>query len=227
MKTSKNSLGVFMLVIMLCGASCLLAQRRGSDDGNANNTRNGNPGQGRDMRNNPERDYKKENNGEGHGRDYSERDRSQWNNHDRDKNDHRIGNDWNNDRNHHERNNTNWNRDYPTRNDHWYSSDNIRHRYITYDYHRHSHPSWAPAYGYRYNTRYIYYQDYNVYYDCHRDVFVIWTGRNWVISNRVPDVMYGIDFRRTHVSGVDYWDDDFDFYLQRRRPAYISISTAW
>jgi hypothetical protein len=39
--------------------------------------------------------------------------------------------------------------------------------------------------------------------------------------------MFRVDFRRTRVTGVDYWDDDFDFYLQRRRPAYVSISAGW
>jgi len=100
-------------------------------------------------------------------------------------------------------------------------------RYVTYSHHRHGPPSWAPAYGYRYNTRYIYYRDYNVYYDCHRDVFITWTGRRWVVSLSVPVVMCHVDFRRTPVVGVDYWDDDFDFYLERRRPSYISISASF
>jgi hypothetical protein len=100
-------------------------------------------------------------------------------------------------------------------------------RYVTYRHHRHSHPSWAPAYGYRYNTRYIYYHDYNVYYDCHRDVFMVWTGRNWRLSAHIPDAMLRVDFHRTRVYGVNYWDDDFDFYLERRRPSYLSISAGW
>jgi hypothetical protein len=62
-----------------------------------------------------------------------------------------------------------------------------------------------------------------VYYDCHRDLFIIWTGRNWMVSSRVPDFMGRIDFGRTNVRGVDYWDDDFDFYLSRRQPTYLSI----
>jgi len=110
--------------------------------------------------------------------------------------------------------------------DRYYRYDH-RDRYVTYRYRHQSHSSWAPDYGYRYNTRYIYYQDYNVYYDCHRDVFVTWTGRNWATSTRIPDVMYRIDFRSARVAGVDYWDDDFDYYLTRRRPSYISISAGW
>lgn len=109
----------------------------------------------------------------------------------------------------------------------YHRDDRHQHRNATYRHHRHSHPLWAPAYGYRYNTRYIYYQDHNVYYDCHRDVFLVWAGRNWRVSSRIPDAMFRVDFRSARVYGVNYWDDDFDFYLQRRRPSYLSISATW
>jgi hypothetical protein len=227
MKTSRNSLIVLMSVIMLCGASTLQAQSRGRVNANENNNKSGNPGRGHDTVNDPGRDHNNEYKSQGHAKDFnSDSDRSQRNDHYRDISDNNRGkgNDRYNDL---DRNKNNWNRDYPSRNVHRYNNYDSRHRYVTYNYHRHSHPAWAPAYGYRYNTRYIYYQDYNVYYDCHRDVFVIWTGRNWVMSNRIPDVMYRVDFGRARVSGVDYWDDDFDFYLQRRRPAYLTISAGW
>lgn len=222
MKTSRNSLSALMLVIMLCGASNLQAQSRGRGNGNGSDNKDVNSGQENSMRNNPERDRNKEYNGR-----VGESDLSQWNDHNRDNSNHGRGNGRYDDRDHHDKNKSTWNRDYPSRNGHRYDRYDNRHRYVTYNYHRHDRPSWAPAYGYRYNTRYIYYEDYNVYYDCHRDVFVVWTGRNWVISNRIPDAMFRVDFRRTRVAGVDYWDDDFDFYLQRRRPAYVSISAGW
>lgn len=114
-------------------------------------------------------------------------------------------------------------REYSVRHD----RHRIHDRHVTYRHHRNGPPSWAPAYGYRYNTRYIYYRDYNVYYDCHRDVFVTWTGRNWSVSTRIPVVMAHVDFRRASVMGVEYWDDDFDFYLERRRPAYVSIRASF
>jgi len=104
---------------------------------------------------------------------------------------------------------------------------NDHHHFVTYRHHRYHHPSWAPVYGSRYNTRYIYYQDYNVYYDCHRDVFMTWNGRRWIVSAHIPDFMLRVDFRSARVYGVNYWDDDFEFYLQRRRPSYIGISAGW
>lgn len=154
---------------------------------------------------NPGRGNDKENHpGKGHDkdRDYRDDDRDRYDRDDRD-------------RDHHY---------YSSRHDH---HDNYRDRHVTYHHHRNGPPSWAPAYGYRYNTRYMYYRDYNVYYDCHRNVFITWTGRNWMISTRVPDVMCHVDFRRAVVTGVDYWDDDFDFYLERRRPLYVSIHASW
>jgi hypothetical protein len=111
--------------------------------------------------------------------------------------------------------------DYSSRNNRYYHHKS----YVKY-HHRHDH-RWAPAYGHRYNTRYIYYRDYDVYYDCYRDVFVTWTGRNWIITSRIPDAIVRVDFRRTAVVGVDYWDDDFDFYLARRRPAFVSIQASF
>lgn len=133
--------------------------------------------------------------------------------------------------NHHDRNDRRYDNDrYRNYSNDWHHRNFARddhHRFVTYRHHRHSHPSWAPAYGYRYNTRYVYYQDYNVYYDCHRDVFMSWNGRNWMVSTRAPEFMLRVDFRSARVYGVDYWDDDFDFYLQRRRPSYVSISAAW
>ncbi len=225
MKTRRISLNALMLVIMLCGTSNLQAQNRGRSNGNDNGNKGVNPDRGHDMGNNPGKDHNKKYKSQGTVNDFnSDGELSQSNNLYRYNSDNGRGSDRYNDR---DRNNNNWNHDYPSRKDHQYNNYDSRHHYVTYNYHRNSHPSWAPAYGYRYDTRYIYYQDYNVYYDCHRDVFVIWTGRNWVISNRIPDVMYRVDFGRTRVSGVDYWDDDFDFYLQRRRPAYLAISAGW
>lgn len=141
---------------------------------------------------------------------------------DRNRNDHNQRGVERNERNHYDR--------HDNRNSAWFNADyrwGGFKRYVTYKHHRHQRPHWAPWYGYNYNTRYIFYEEYNIYYDCHRDRFILWTGRNWVATTRVPQVMARIDFNRSRVSGVDYWEDDFDFYLQRRRPACVTIQAAW
>ncbi len=203
MKAVTSSLNTLMLVVLvLVSALDVHAQGRG----NGNNK----PGRGNQNENHMGKEYDRDRNYDyDHGRDDDRR----YGNRD-DKN----GNRGNQDRKYHNPAPKKYKR---------YSSYKNPHRYITYQYHRQRHPSWAPAYGYRYNTRYIYYQDYNVYYDCHRDVFLTWTGRNWVVNTRIPDFMFHVDFRSARVSGVDYWDDDFDFYLQRTRPSYLSISAGW
>jgi hypothetical protein len=40
-------------------------------------------------------------------------------------------------------------------------------------------------------------------------------------------VMCRVDFRTATIAGIDYWDDDFDWYLERKRPNYISIHANW
>ena len=208
MKTVRNLLGVLMLTAMVSGiTSNLLAQGRG------NERRRENPGRENQTAKRAEHDRSDRSRPDNKPNKDKDWDRDH-NNHDRD---HR---DYNYDRN---RSYDRHARDYYTsRNNKYYHHG----RYITY-HHRHDRYRWAPAYGYRYNTRYIFYRDYNVYYDCYRDVFVTWNGRFWVVTAVVPEVICHLDFGRTTVVGVDYWDDDFDFYLTRRRPAYISIQASW
>lgn len=202
MKTVSSFLMMGMVMLVLSGATnALQAQGRGNGKGHPGRGNSGDhhPGRGHDKGDHPGK-------GRGHDKhDDRDYDRDYRGDHRRDYAYHDHGRD--------------------SRRD--YSRHDYRKRYVTYSHHRHGPPSWAPAYGYRYNTRYIYYRDYNVYYDCHRDVFLTWSGRHWMITTRVPDVICHVDFRRAVVVGVDYWDDDFDFYLERRRPSFISISASW
>jgi hypothetical protein len=86
-----------------------------------------------------------------------------------------------------------------------YNSRPIERRVVINHYHRD-------------RPRYVYYSDYDVYYDYSRNVYISFTGRGWTISTVVPVTMYYAD-RRTIVSrNVDYYDDDFTDYLGTRRP---------
>jgi hypothetical protein len=75
------------------------------------------------------------------------------------------------------------------------------HRTVVVEYHR---------------PRYIYYRDYNVYYDCHRSVYIVFSGRNWTISTSVPVSMARVDIDRADRWDVDYEDDDLPEFLTRR-----------
>lgn len=161
-----------------------------------------------DRNNHPERNTQNDNRNSDRGSNYQSQDRGRGN-----------------DMNHENRRDNNQRETYhhqPVRYKYQYWNDH-RTRRVTYNHHRYNRPVWAPVYGYRYNTRYIYYRDYNLYYDCHRNVFVVWTGGNWVVTSHVPDFMYQVNFSNARMQGVDYWEDDFDYYLRNKRPGYISI----
>lgn len=205
MKTIKNYGRMFLLAVLMMGVvSSMNAQGKGHG-------RDNNPGRGHDKEN---RGREKVSQGRGHDKkDFKDRDHDR-DNHGRDNWDKNRDSD----RDRYARN------DRDRHYDRHYSNEGYRYRkHVTYNYHRYRRPVWAPVYGHRYNTRYIYYNDYNVYYDCHRDLFLLWTGRRWVVSYTVPNVLVHVNFNRTIVTGVDYWDDDFDNYLERRRPVFVSI----
>jgi hypothetical protein len=75
--------------------------------------------------------------------------------------------------------------------------------------------------------RYIYYRDYDVYYDSHKSVYISLSGRNWTVTSSIPIGMRHVNVRTVKRYEVDYYDDDFPNYLQRRRPAYGREYTGW
>lgn len=68
--------------------------------------------------------------------------------------------------------------------------------------------------------RYVYYRDYDVYYDHHRHVYISYSGRNWTISASIPVGMRHVNIERVGYAEVEYYDDDFVTYLERGRPIY-------
>ena len=85
----------------------------------------------------------------------------------------------------------------------------------------------APVVARRYHTRphYIYYRDYDVYYDFHRNVYISYSGRNWTVSTSLPRGLYRVDLGRAVRMEVDYDLDDFPVYLERSRPTYRRVYT--
>lgn len=75
--------------------------------------------------------------------------------------------------------------------------------------------------------RYIYFRDYDVYYDSHRSVYISYTGRSWTISRAIPADMRYVNVRTTRSYEVDYYDDDFPSYLERRRPSCGQEYRGW
>ena len=109
---------------------------------------------------------------------------------------------------------------------HGYDQYSNKHVSRTYDHHHriyHKPPHWAPAHGYRTNVRYVYYRDYDVYFDCYRGVYITFTGRNWIYSHQLPAHMRRTNFNRIAFVELDFFDDDLPRYLERRRSGgYVS-----
>jgi hypothetical protein len=68
--------------------------------------------------------------------------------------------------------------------------------------------------------RYIYYTDYDVYFDSQRNVYISYSGRNWTVSASLPVRLHRVDLRATSSMEVHYYEDDFITYLDRGRPMY-------
>lgn len=77
------------------------------------------------------------------------------------------------------------------------------------------------------SPRYIYYRDYDIYYDFHRRVYITFTHNGWTITREIPVRLSRIDRRRAVCLEVEYDRDDFTQYLARHRPAYRRIYKDW
>jgi hypothetical protein len=69
-------------------------------------------------------------------------------------------------------------------------------------------PPWAPAHGYRAKTRYVYFKDYNVYYDNTRGIYISISGGKWVVSTKIPSSISGIDLVAAVKIDLDFDGDD-------------------
>jgi len=114
----------------------------------------------------------------------------------------------------------NHDRDYD-RNRHDYRDHYDRHDRRDVVVYHHYCPAPAPRVVNHYyydRPRYVYYRDYDVYYDCHRQVFISFSGRNWTVSVNRPVCMDRVDIYRAAQVNVNYYDDDFPVYLDQQRP---------
>ncbi|MFZ6009485.1 MAG: hypothetical protein ACOYXT_03985 [Bacteroidota bacterium] len=108
--------------------------------------------------------------------------------------------------------------------DHWHRDRHVHHIYRPHHHHIHSRHCGHRVVVYRYERpRYVYYRDYDVYYDCHRSVYITFSGRNWSVSAGIPTVMRHVDLRTATRVDVDYYDDDFISYLDRGEPMYRDV----
>lgn len=83
-------------------------------------------------------------------------------------------------------------------------------------------PPWAPAHGYRAKTRYVYFKDYNVYYDNSRGVYISVSGGKWIVSAKIPSSISGIDLVAAVKIDLDVDGDEPQRYNADHKKKYPS-----
>lgn len=156
--------------------------------------------------------------GRGHqyGRERDKRDQRDNDNRDRNRNDNRNKDkDWN------KGNDKKWSYGDNNRHDRHHDHHNRERRDVRHYYHSHDrYCNHQPVVVHHYvKPRYIYYRDYDVYYDCHKSVYISYSGGSWGVSGAIPLFMRSVDMRRASRWEVSYWDDNLPGYLQRNRPS--------
>lgn len=75
-------------------------------------------------------------------------------------------------------------------------------------------PRWAPAHGYRAQTRHIYFPQYNMYYDMNRSSYLYLNGGRWSVSAAIPNLYVGVNLGRATQIQLDY--NGYDPYRYNR-----------
>jgi len=65
-------------------------------------------------------------------------------------------------------------------------------------------PSWAPAHGYRSQTRHIYFPQHNMYYDMNRASYLYLSGGQWLVSAALPNIFVGINLGKAAQVQLNY-----------------------
>jgi hypothetical protein len=117
------------------------------------------------------------------------------------------------------------------RNDHRHHDRDFNHhshREIKHVYHKHDRGG-RPVVVHHHikKPRYVYFRDYDVYYDCHRSVYISYSGRSWTVSAGLPRPMRNVNVRTARSYEVDYYNDDFPNYLERSRPSWGREYRGW
>ncbi len=111
---------------------------------------------------------------------------------------------------HSNKHNGQWNDNTGIR-EYYYEGDRYTRRGDHYHYYRNMSP-WMKRHHPHMKTRYVYFRDYNVYYDYHRNVYMTLSGRNWVFTAELPLAMHRVEPHRIVYVDVDYFGDDLYAY---------------
>ncbi len=101
-----------------------------------------------------------------------------------------------------------------------YSQRNTRREYDRRDSYQCRNNYGAPPWAYHQRTyprtRYIYFKDSDVYYDCNNSTYITISGRNWSVSSTLPQPMCRMNMGRMAYENVDYYGDNvYEYHTQR------------
>jgi hypothetical protein len=115
-------------------------------------------------------------------------------------------------------------RNHPGGNEeYWYGGHrHVYHRPVITHYHTRS-CGHAIAVRHYERPRYVYYRDYNVYYDHSRNIYISYADRRWFVSATIPVHLQRVDLRAADYDEVNYFEDDFLAYLEVRQPVYGNV----
>lgn len=73
----------------------------------------------------------------------------------------------------------------------------------------------APVRVYHRPARFVYYKEYNTYFDRTRNVYIVFAAGHWMASRVAPIAMRRVNMTTAVCMEVNYFDDDFTAYLDR------------
>lgn len=95
----------------------------------------------------------------------------------------------------------------------------------------HGPPPWAPAHGFRAKTRYVYFPEYNFYFDLEKKVYIHFQAGRWSVSVELPSRLGNLNLRNASKFELDLDIDNPQIYnadhQMRFRPKYaVADATA-
>lgn len=85
---------------------------------------------------------------------------------------------------------------------------------------KHGPPSWAPAHGFRAQTRYIYFPEHNIYYDLKLGVYIYYKSNKWITSVDISKDLGIIDLNVATKIELDYTGDHPEHYNKEHKEKY-------
>lgn len=81
-------------------------------------------------------------------------------------------------------------------------------------------PPWAPAHGYRSKTRYVYFKDYNIYYDNQRGIYIYLRKGEWEFSASIPKSVKIGDLEAAVKIDIDLSTDHPEKFWEEHKKKY-------